>query len=331
MKPEEQKLFLPAIALGAVLLLSVVLVRFGYWPGSRVVISPAVSVAALLPGVLLAHTNQDRVLNGLTLLAENPLLNQAAELKARDMLDRQYYAHVGPDGATALDWLDKVGYKYLNVGENLDLTYGGDETEIENAWMNSPEHKANILLPLFTEVGVAIESGTYQGQQVTFAVEEFATPYPAHGTQAKPASAPASAPTSAAHPTSTPQKADASASEPVSSKPSLRVPKPSSASPSPLRVILTPVEMIVAAPATPPQEASTNETIATIPAEGSSASSTAHIEESATASQFIGLTPGSGLHSNIRTSSWGAFFSSLRTSTSQFLIYRFSQGDSLSF
>lgn len=136
------------------------------------------TLAAVLPSVLLAHTNNDRVLNGVPLLVENPLLSRAAQMKAEDMLQRGYYSHTTPEGNTPLYWLDLVGYKYLNVGENLDLTYVQTEEDIQTAWMNSPTHKANLLLPVFTEVGVGVASGEYQGIQVTFAVELYATPLP---------------------------------------------------------------------------------------------------------------------------------------------------------
>lgn len=136
------------------------------------------TLAAVLPSVLLAHTNNDRVLNGAPLLVENLLLSRAAQMKAEDMLQRGYYSHTTPEGNNALYWLDLVGYQYLNVGENLDLTYIQTEEDVQTAWMNSPSHRANLLLPVFTEVGVGVASGEYQGMQVTFAVEIYATPLP---------------------------------------------------------------------------------------------------------------------------------------------------------
>lgn len=136
------------------------------------------TLAAVLPSVLLAHTNNDRVLNGVPLLIENPLLSRAAQMKADDMLQRGYYSHTTPEGYTPLYWLDLVGYQYLNAGENLDLTYVQTEEDIQTAWMNSPSHRANLLFPAFTEIGVGVASGEYQGMQVTFAVELYATPLP---------------------------------------------------------------------------------------------------------------------------------------------------------
>ena len=138
--------------------------------------SRAALLAAVNPGILLAQSNADRVRNGVSLLAENALLSRAAQAKADDMLNRGYYAHITPDGKSPLYFVDQTGYKYLNVGENLDLTYLSTEEDVETAWLNSPSHRENLLLPQFTEVGVGVSSGQYQGYDVTFAVEIYATP-----------------------------------------------------------------------------------------------------------------------------------------------------------
>ncbi|MDE2078864.1 MAG: hypothetical protein KGI73_00605 [Patescibacteria group bacterium] len=135
--------------------------------------------AAVLPGVVAALTNSDRAAVGLATLAENPLLDTAAQMKANDMLQNQYYAHTSPSGRSPFYWLDQVGYKYLNVGENLDLVYSGTDATVNADWMNSVEHRTNILLPQFTETGSGVASGLYEGNQVTFVVELFATPMPA--------------------------------------------------------------------------------------------------------------------------------------------------------
>jgi hypothetical protein len=135
--------------------------------------------AALLPGALELLTNTDRAANGIVSLSDNPLLDEAAQMKADDMALRGYYGHASPEGWLPFHWLDAVGYKYLNVGENLDLVYSGTEGTVNSDWMNSSEHRTNILLPQFTETGVGVQSGIYEGSNVTFVVELFATPMPA--------------------------------------------------------------------------------------------------------------------------------------------------------
>lgn len=141
--------------------------RFALWRGN--------SVAAVLPGALLALTNTDRTSAGIPMLTENPLLDEAAQLKADDMARHGYFAHITPDGKTPLVFLDQVGYAYKNVGENLGLNYD-DAASAEAAWMNSPEHRQNVLFSEFTEVGFGTSVGIYQGGPATFVVTLFATP-----------------------------------------------------------------------------------------------------------------------------------------------------------
>ncbi len=143
-----------------------------------IVLPRADAFAALDPRLIISLTNGDRASYGVPVLAENALLDEAAQMKADDMAAKGYYSHITPEGYTPFYWFDAVGYRYLNVGENLDVIYFGDEGTVNDAWMGSPEHRANILLPQFTEVGAGVASGLYQAKQGTFIVELFATPLP---------------------------------------------------------------------------------------------------------------------------------------------------------
>ena len=142
--------------------------------------------AAVDASDVVTLTNENRTDDGLPALAENPLLMQAAQDKANDMAANSYYAHVSPDGKSPLYWLQLVGYHYLNAGENLVIDRTTSE-QVVDAWMASPDHRANILRPQFTEVGVGVAQGVYQGLATTYVVQEFGTPYPtAPVTVAKP-------------------------------------------------------------------------------------------------------------------------------------------------
>ena len=55
---------------------------------------------------LLAATNRERLGNGRLSLEFNPALNQAAQLKANDMLAEQYWAHVSPSGVQPWQWFE---------------------------------------------------------------------------------------------------------------------------------------------------------------------------------------------------------------------------------
>lgn len=128
--------------------------------------------AAIIPSVLVDLANQDRQANNAPRLSANPLLIQAAQMKADDMALKSYFGHTSPEGITPWYWIAKAGYEFIYAGENLGMNYA-DSKELENAWLDSPKHRENILNPHFTEVGIAHSKGIYQGQEVTFIVQMF--------------------------------------------------------------------------------------------------------------------------------------------------------------
>lgn len=125
---------------------------------------------------VIVETNVERNRYGLGDLRDNSVLREAAEMKANDMLQRQYFAHTSPSGATASDLVEYVGYNYILVGENLSLGNFDSARDMVNSWMNSPGHKANILNPRYQEIGVATVSGLYEGNNVWIGVQIFGRP-----------------------------------------------------------------------------------------------------------------------------------------------------------
>jgi len=130
---------------------------------------------------LLKDTNLQREANGLPPLALNSELTKAAQMKAKDMFAKDYWAHVSPDGTTPWVWIRDAGYSYLYAGENLARGFNTSD-DVVTAWMNSPEHRANMLSPNYTDIGFAVESGTLTGTQTTLVVQEFGSPYNSNGT-----------------------------------------------------------------------------------------------------------------------------------------------------
>ncbi len=127
---------------------------------------------------IISLANQDRLGVGLTSLTENQLLDNAASAKATDMLKYQYWAHDNPTtGATPWSFIVASGYSYHFAGENLAQGFT-TAADVNTAWMNSPEHKANILNSNYTEIGVAVVDGVLLGGDVTLVVEMFGTPNP---------------------------------------------------------------------------------------------------------------------------------------------------------
>lgn len=145
--------------------------------------------AEVYPAVVVSLTNKERLANNLTELSVNQTLQNAAQLKANDMVNKGYFAHTSPEGTTPWYWFNKAGYSFIYAGENLAINYTESET-VQKAWLNSPTHRANIMNRNFTEMGVATATGIYNGVKTTFVVEMFGQP-----AIAKVASASATTPT----------------------------------------------------------------------------------------------------------------------------------------
>lgn len=120
-------------------------------------------------------TNQERDAHGLTVLSSNPVLSKAAEKKAGDMFNKQYWSHVSTQGKQPWDFIADEGYSYSVAGENLARDFQ-HSNEVVKAWMASPTHKANILHEKYTEIGVAVVEGNLEGIETTLVVQMFATP-----------------------------------------------------------------------------------------------------------------------------------------------------------
>lgn len=133
------------------------------------------NVAAVVSAVLVDLTNNDRAAQGLSTLQVSATLVAAAQAKADDMAAHSYFAHTSPTGVDPWHWFAVAGYTFDYAGENLAVDFS-DSGDVNNAWMNSPTHRENILDPHYTEIGIATAQGYYQGQPTTFVVQEFGKP-----------------------------------------------------------------------------------------------------------------------------------------------------------
>ncbi|MDP3052014.1 MAG: CAP domain-containing protein [bacterium] len=133
-------------------------------------------LASVYPKALVSYANDARKdIQNEGALSMNPLLQKAAQLKAQDMVVKGYFSHNSPDGKTPWYWFDLAGYPFKYAGENLAINFQ-DSKEVSDAWLASPEHKANILNPKFTEIGIATAEGMYDGKKAIFVVQLFGTP-----------------------------------------------------------------------------------------------------------------------------------------------------------
>ena len=126
----------------------------------------------------LELVNRDRRINGLPPLTENSLLSQSAQFHAEDMMKRNYYAHVTPEGKTPTDRFQKIGGT-KGVGENImeqkgargiRLTHGLIE-QYQRGWMYSDGHRQNLLTPEYKQFGYGIVLDPLFGK--AYAVQNF--------------------------------------------------------------------------------------------------------------------------------------------------------------
>jgi hypothetical protein len=132
------------------------------------------------PEALLAKTNEARSAQQKSSLMLNTQLAAAAQAKANDMVAHNYWAHNSPQGKTPWSFITASGYQYQAAGENL--AYGfADANDTIIGWMNSTEHRANILNDAYTNVGFGVaQAPDYQGNgPQTIIVAEYGTPVPA--------------------------------------------------------------------------------------------------------------------------------------------------------
>lgn len=125
---------------------------------------------------VINETNKQRLAGGLKTLKESSLLQKAAAGKIDDMFSKQYFEHISPTGSGPSDLAKKVGYDFIIIGENLALGNFKDDADLVNAWMASPGHRENIMRQTYQEIGVAVKQGTFKGEKVWLAVQEFGTP-----------------------------------------------------------------------------------------------------------------------------------------------------------
>jgi uncharacterized protein YkwD len=124
---------------------------------------------------LLKKTNEERTKHNEQPLALNDNLTKAAELKAKNMFENQYWAHTAPDGTEPWKWIDDANYDYSEAGENLARGFTNADS-ILAAWLDSPTHRDNILHANYSEVGFAAVDGVLNGKTTTLVVALYAKP-----------------------------------------------------------------------------------------------------------------------------------------------------------
>ena len=169
------------------LFLVVVLLAGGHQAFIYLANNPQNLLAAVSASDVVFFTNEERTRGGVSALVEDERLDRAAAAKAADMVGRGYFAHVGPGGQQPWEWITTEGYAYQFAGENLAVRFQ-ESQDVVDAWMASPSHRANVLKTQYTNIGVGVAHGLFEGKPATYIVQYFGTP--ASSTNAAPSVSP---------------------------------------------------------------------------------------------------------------------------------------------
>jgi uncharacterized protein YkwD len=140
------------------------------------------TLSSLESGVV-AQLNQIRAAHGLQPLRLNARLTASADQHSREMTAKGYFAHESADGSAFWKRVERYygssKFGYWSVGENLLWSSAElDPKEAIDLWMQSPEHRANILTARWREIGISAlhahaAPGTYNGLDVTVITTDF--------------------------------------------------------------------------------------------------------------------------------------------------------------
>ncbi len=113
-----------------------------------------------LETILLALINRDRQAAGLAPLYSSKNIARVALDHSLDMATRDYVSHFTLTGVSPVARLEAAGIPFQEAGENLGMDSGYTDCKmlrrIDQAMLQSPEHRANLLRTSFGHVGIGI-------------------------------------------------------------------------------------------------------------------------------------------------------------------------------
>lgn len=121
---------------------------------------PPIAAVGGAAGAEFSLVNQDRGASGVAPVSWSAALARVAQYRAQDMLNRNYFSHYDPTtGQLAFVALLRLwGIPYSTAGENIAWSTNPSMANINVMFMNSPEHRANILNSAFHRAGIGVAS-----------------------------------------------------------------------------------------------------------------------------------------------------------------------------
>ncbi len=134
------------------------------YPGQVLNIPQIDNTVSSYESEVIRLVNEIRQQNGLKPFQTNWELSRVARYKSQDMVDNHYFSHNSPTYGTPFQMMKAFGLSYRTAGENIAYGYRTPKAVVDG-WMNSSGHRANILNPSFTQIGVGyVTNGNYWTQ-----------------------------------------------------------------------------------------------------------------------------------------------------------------------
>jgi uncharacterized protein YkwD len=144
--------------------------------------APRSNSVRALQSDLLVQLNDFRRVHGLVPFRLSSSLSRAARQHSSEMAARGYFSHSSEDGSRfdrRIARFYPISRHYWSVGENL--LWSSPDVDAAGAlrmWLNSPEHRANLMTPRWREIGISAvhaltAPGVFGGREVTVITTDF--------------------------------------------------------------------------------------------------------------------------------------------------------------
>lgn len=133
----------------------------------------AAEMQNITPESVIRQANGERVKRNITALQANSILNRVAEIRLKDMLENRYFGHTSPTGRDVADIAESMKYDYSCIGENLAKGNFKDANDLVTFWLNSPQHRENLLSRDYRDIGIAVARESIAGHDFWYAVQVF--------------------------------------------------------------------------------------------------------------------------------------------------------------
>jgi uncharacterized YkwD family protein/spore coat assembly protein SafA len=138
------------------------------YPGQKINIPVTNSDVIAYEKEVVRLVNEIRKERGLNELTYDWELSRVARYKSLDMQKNKYFSHTSPTYGSPFQMMKNFGINYRSAAENIAKGYATPKAVVDG-WMNSSGHRANILNPSFTHIGVGyVSNGNYWTQMFIF-------------------------------------------------------------------------------------------------------------------------------------------------------------------